>query len=220
MSSQKQIAANRQNARKSTGPRTRQGKLRTRRNAIRHGLCAETVLDIFENVEDYRTFERRIVREYRPKTTVQRELVFRLVSLLWRLRRATLIETGLFRIHSSAPLDGSSGGSAENAPIDLYRKLQPGSDHPRDFVFVPREQLVIPFSSAPGIAEPPEDSHLSELFLRLSNRSGDSFDRLRRYETTLWRQIAQTILLLGMNKLWLKNGFEFKPRTNNDSEAL
>lgn len=52
MTSFKQIEANRGNARKSTGPRTEQGKQLSRCNAIRHGLTAETVLEVLEDAED------------------------------------------------------------------------------------------------------------------------------------------------------------------------
>jgi hypothetical protein len=42
MASEKQIAANRQNALKSTGPRTQTGKARARMNALRHGFASAT----------------------------------------------------------------------------------------------------------------------------------------------------------------------------------
>ena len=49
MTTEKQIAANRENAKKSTGPRTLDGKRKSRRNAVRHGLTAETVIDVLED---------------------------------------------------------------------------------------------------------------------------------------------------------------------------
>ena len=57
MTSFRQFEANRRNSQKSTGPKTEEGKRQSRRNAIRHGLCAETVIEIVEDIEDYRGFE-------------------------------------------------------------------------------------------------------------------------------------------------------------------
>lgn len=45
MASEKQIRANRANARKSTGPRTAEGRLKSSRNAFRHGLSLPLELD-------------------------------------------------------------------------------------------------------------------------------------------------------------------------------
>ena len=87
MTSFRQIDANRRNAIRSTGPSTEEGKRRTRRNAVRHGLCAETVIESLEDVEDYRAFEAAVIADYDAQTAVERELVLRLASLLWRLRR-------------------------------------------------------------------------------------------------------------------------------------
>ena len=97
MSSFRQIEANRRNARLSTGPVTEEGKQRSRRNAIRHGLTAETVIDALEDAEDYAAFEMAVTADYDAQSAVERELVLRLASLLWRLRRATAIEAGLFK---------------------------------------------------------------------------------------------------------------------------
>src|SRR5208283_4045731 len=100
MTSWGQFQANRLNALKSTGPRTGEGKRISRRNAVRHGLTAETVIDGLEDSEDYRAFEAAVIADYDAQTAVERELVLRLASLLWRLRRIISIETDLLRIQS------------------------------------------------------------------------------------------------------------------------
>jgi hypothetical protein len=100
MSSFRQIEANRRNARLSTGPVTEEGKRKSRQNAVRHDLRAETVVDALEDAVDYAVFEMAVTADYDAQSAVERELVLRLASLLWRLRRATAIESGLFKIHA------------------------------------------------------------------------------------------------------------------------
>src|SRR5690242_5241163 len=100
MTSLRQIEANRRNAQLSTGPVTEEGKRRSRQNAVRHGLTAETVIDALEDSQDYAAFEMTVTADYDAPSSVERELVLRLASLLWRLRRATAIESGLFRIQA------------------------------------------------------------------------------------------------------------------------
>src|SRR6201987_5422044 len=100
MTSFRQIEANRRNAQLSTGPVTEEGKRKSRQNAVRHGLTAETVIDALEDAEDYAAFEMAITADYDAQSAVERELVLRLASVLWRLRRATTIESGLFKIQA------------------------------------------------------------------------------------------------------------------------
>src|SRR5215213_5060705 len=100
MTTFKQIEANRRNALKSTGPTSAEGKQRSRCNAVRHGLTAETVIGALEDAADYKAFEATIIADYDAQSAVERELVLRLASVLWRLRRATTMETGLFDIQA------------------------------------------------------------------------------------------------------------------------
>ena len=96
MTSLRKIEANRRNALKSTGPITPEGKERSRCNAVRHGLTAETVIAVLESSADYQAFEAAVISDYNAETAVERELVLRLASVLWRLRRATAMETAIF----------------------------------------------------------------------------------------------------------------------------
>ena len=100
MTSYRQIETNRRNAFRSTGQERRPGKQVSRCNAVRHGLTAETVISAVEDAEDYKAFEAAVTADYDAQSAVERELVLRLASLLWRLRRATSMETGLFEMQA------------------------------------------------------------------------------------------------------------------------
>src|SRR3954469_8342794 len=134
MTSFKQIEANRRNARRSTGPATQEGKLRSRRNAVRHGLTAETVIGALEDAEDYTAFEAAVITDFDAQSAVERELVLRLASLLWRIRRATTIETGLFEIQARQLLEFQSKRDAQQSLLrpffpSLNEEVQSDSEH-------------------------------------------------------------------------------------------
>jgi hypothetical protein len=117
MTSFRQIEANRLNARLSTGPVTDEGKQRSRQNAVRHGLTAETVIVSLEDGNDYKAFEEVVVADYDAQSAVERELVLRLASLLWRMRRATSMETGLFDFEALQFVEfGTTQGSLNSQP--------------------------------------------------------------------------------------------------------
>jgi hypothetical protein len=56
------------------------------------------VIGALEDAEDYQAFEATIIADYDSQSAVESELMLRLASLLWRLRRTTIMEAGLFEI--------------------------------------------------------------------------------------------------------------------------
>jgi hypothetical protein len=68
--------------------------------SLRPGLTAKTVIDALEVAEDHAAFEMAVTADYDAQSAVEQELVLRPASLLWRLRRATTIESGLFKIQA------------------------------------------------------------------------------------------------------------------------
>src|SRR3974390_2440940 len=135
MSSLRQIEANRRNARLSTGPVTEEGKRKSRQNALPHGLTAETVIDALEDADDYAAFELVVTADYDAQSAVERELVLRLASLLWRLRRATTIESGLFKIQAKHLLQFRQQRKAhqkrQNIIDSMYPDAVAGEDETR-----------------------------------------------------------------------------------------
>src|SRR3954465_13713111 len=159
MTTYKQLEANRRNARQSTGPNTQEGKLRSRRNAVRHGLTAETVISALEEAEDYTAFEAAVIADYDAQSAVERELVLRLASLLWRIRRATAMETGLFEIQARHLLEFRRKRDAQQSLI--HRFFSPTG---------PNTEGVSVHMSRPEVpASEPCAPDLAQCFLRLAN---------------------------------------------------
>jgi hypothetical protein len=191
----RQIEANRRNALRSTGPITEAGKHRSRRNAVRHGLCAETVVGNLEDIEDYKGFEAAIIADYDAETAVERELVLRLASLFWRIRRATAIETTLLGIQGDIVRDHRRlPGRHQNLMSGFWGRR--AFDHCNDSDANGDDDDQSLKTSSPG--DPPLDPArvLSLCFQRLVNFDGDVFERLGRYESALARQIVQVLFLL------------------------
>jgi hypothetical protein len=95
MVSEKQMAANRLNAQRSTGPRTARGKAKSSANALKHGLTAERAVVSGEDVEEYREFVQGIFDALQPQDAMEAELVGQVASFSWRLRRAARYEARL-----------------------------------------------------------------------------------------------------------------------------
>jgi hypothetical protein len=88
MSTEAQIKANRENAKKSTGPRTARGKEVVSQNALKHGLCAKKNVIKSESQEEFDLFRDVMLEDLAPSGGMELMLAQRIVALSWRLRRA------------------------------------------------------------------------------------------------------------------------------------
>src|SRR5262249_37295401 len=104
---------------------------------------------------------------------VERELVLRLASVLWRLRRATIIETGLFEIQAAHLRERRQSREVLADSDDVIHTLLQG---------IKAEGAVVEFARC---------------FLRLANLPNVALDRLCRYEASLWRQAGRILYALG-----------------------
>jgi hypothetical protein len=166
-----------------------------------------TLIGLLEDAEDYQAFEAAVTAGFDAETAVERELVLRLASLLWRLRRATAIDTGL--LETSNERDGAS--NLENAAAVNERAVdgiaQIGS-------------LENDTSSETSDHKDQNDTLNSEIARRFLQLDSQGFERLGRYETALWRQVYQVIFVLNvlrrqnLDRSWLRrssSGTRFSP---------
>ena len=100
--------------------------------------------------------------------------MLRLASVLWRLRRATEIETALFEFVMRQSRRSMSR-STDKTPT-IFIEQREGSER-------------LEKSGA-------NTNKIAEIFLRLSDLPTCPMDRLSRYEHRLWRQARQIVLTL------------------------
>jgi len=98
MASQKQIAANRANAQKSTGPSTPEGRAAVRLNGVKHGLTAGTLILPGEQQSDFDTLLDSLETEHAPATPTEAMLVRQMAMAAWRLRRLHQVEAAVYTV--------------------------------------------------------------------------------------------------------------------------
>lgn len=104
MATEKQIAANRQNSKKSTGPRTPEGKAHVGENPIKHGLTAKRVILPDEDPADFEQFRDALWDELAPLGALEEVFAATFVTEAWRQRRITGLEAALSARHLEEPI--------------------------------------------------------------------------------------------------------------------
>jgi hypothetical protein len=89
---------NKENAKHSTGPKTKAGKQRSSLNALRHGLTGQLVVMPTEDLEAYQRHLKSFADEYHPKGATEAHLVQSLADASWRLNRVAILEANLLTL--------------------------------------------------------------------------------------------------------------------------
>ncbi len=119
-------AINRENAQHSTGPRTPEGKARSSRNALCHGLSSRTALLPSEDQAAYEQHCRKFFEEYHPATPTETQLTQELADTAWRLNRVPALEAQLLQRAANPP---SEAAAIAFDIVDAHRALSTLSLH-------------------------------------------------------------------------------------------
>ncbi len=104
MATEKQIAANRLNSRKCTGPKTNQGKFKSSLNALRQGLYSHNYIIKTEDAAVFENFSKSFIDEFKPATPAELENLKVLIIAAWRRNRVTeLIQSRIDKAIDSVP---------------------------------------------------------------------------------------------------------------------
>jgi hypothetical protein len=95
MITEAQLAANRANAQKSTGPTTPEGKARSSHNSFKHGLYSKQLVVGAEEAAELDALKAKLRAEHQPNNETEGILVNELAEQFWRLRRARIYEASV-----------------------------------------------------------------------------------------------------------------------------
>lgn len=158
MASKRQLEANRANARRSSGPRTPNGKASSSSNALKHGLTARFELMADENPAEFDALRDGLEADFQPYSTVEHELVNDLAGQFWRLRRLRALEASLLEYRQ---------GQAEDA-LREQRRIDVGRERT---AFRETNRLVARLIET--VPNPADKNEVDEFFRSLTEQERD-----------------------------------------------
>jgi len=171
MSTEAQILANRRNAQKSTGPRTNECRAAVSQNAVKHGLLTRHDVISSESQADFDLYREQILVELTPVSPMESMLAERIVTLSWRLKRASRIQ--------NQTIDALNARNTSSPLTKLTQSL---------FFKNQNQSQGVPSESAPHLA-------LGRLAIK-DFSSARVLDRLLMYERRIEHSLYKTLLEL------------------------
>ena len=178
-----QLRANRENAKKCTGPKTPEGKAKVSHNAVKHGLCTrDLILRRADSPEDAAEFEALLAEleeQYGAESAVEQALVESVASCLWRRRRALRFEAAAM----ARQLDAARANEAMDA--EQFARVDKSFAEVRASL-AEAEAWTDRLKSPPPAADVAERAEFEELVERLAKR----FERRERGQALIDRLIV------------------------------
>ena len=180
----KKLAANRANAKKSTGPRTAAGKKRCSKNATTHGIFCNDLVLPGEDAKLFESFRHAVLLKLSPQDIVELMIVDRIVIAQWKLRRLNAVEASA---HVGIAQDRIKGAREE---LNHERVEKFGTDEP-DASHQMQQQLLDAEERDPDVI-----NHLAVSFIQ----DEPFLERLSRYEQRLEMSIHRNMHELDKQK--------------------
>jgi hypothetical protein len=189
MTSDKQADANRRNARKSTGPKTPEGKAVARLNALKHGLLSQELLLPGEDEAALNELSELLMAELQPVGAMETLLVRDIIVAHWRLRRLRMVEAGIFARQLREELIEQAESEARSYERDtakeILNQMTPITDEQK------HQQALAKVEELKAEQET-ETATLGQAFIRDANEA-NAFSKLSRYETPIWRSFYRAL---------------------------
>lgn len=182
MTSDRQRAANRANSRRSTGPRSPEGKAIVRFNGLRHGLLARAAVVLpGEDLNAFEDLRNNVFADLAPDGPVETFFTDRVVDTMWRLQRLGRVETALF--HWRAHKLRADHLAAQLRSLDVFLLEMSG--------------LAVNKAAEEALARAVKECNRDEVILGSAfdadAKDGDTFGKLSRYEAGLERTLFRSL---------------------------
>lgn len=187
---------------------------------MQHGLLAEAALLPDEDEATFRSFTAKMKKDLEPVGEMESMLVEQVISTLWRSRRLTQVESGLFVRESAAQDEEHSRAEARALEISVNQLLAEQnvltSQRPALILGEEQREEALERAEAAAAVQQTELARLGGTFAREA-QAGDVFSKLTRYETTLDRKLERTLRQLdGLQRR--RRDYELRPNRTKSSK--
>jgi hypothetical protein len=187
MTSDKQVRANQQNALKSTGPKTPEGKAAIHRNALKHGLLSQEVLLPGDDEAALKELSGTLRDELQPVGELENMLVERIIAANWRLRRLGRVEAGIFTRELYRELAERARQEAHSYKRSILDEIGAGEITDKQ-----KHKEAISKAEEMEAKQDTETATLGRTFIRDASEA-NAFSKLSRYETTIERSLYKAL---------------------------